>query len=148
MFRFAAPNVAPVTTQRLFVGLCAALPALGSVNPSANVNSIGVCLDLTDTTLSIYTNGGASTKTSLGVSFANSGVYELFLYCAPNSTTIDYSFRDVSTATTVRVDGTFSTNLPSNGTGINGLQAYAGIGTSVAAAVNFYLHQIYIESNY
>jgi hypothetical protein len=124
--------------NRLFVGLA----AVGTFanwytgDPSAQTGDyIGLGMDAADTAVSLYTrNNATTTKTTItGMPApASTGAFfvDLFLYCAPNASTINYRVDNLVAGTTV-VDTTIATTLPRN-TILMGPTAIMGSG-SVAA---------------
>jgi hypothetical protein len=103
--------------QRGFIGLCNSLAAvIPNGQPSAFTNAVGFGYDSAATVWSTLTNdnSGAATMTSLGASFPvdSTTVYEMQLTCAPNASSIDWTFTNLVTGATT--SGTFSSNLPQN----------------------------------
>jgi hypothetical protein len=109
-----------------FIGLTidTATLAIGSSlnnQPSALTNIIAVANDSGDGNLQIMhnDNSGVATKIDLGASFpsnrtagtAQSTVYLIEFYCAPNSSSVKYRVRNKETG--AEVSGTITTNLPS-----------------------------------
>jgi hypothetical protein len=144
--RFGISDPTLVAGARLFCGLTSSTAALGNADPSTFTNIIGVGLDAADTTLQIMHNdgAGAATKINLGASFpesTNTDMYELALYCAPNSSTVFYEV--INLTTNVEVVGTISTNLPLN-TQLLGWQIWRHNATT-GAIVGIDVVSVYIE---
>lgn len=115
--RFGISDPVLVAGARLFCGMTSSVAALGNADPSTFLNTIGVGLDAADTTLQIIHNDGVgtATKINLGASFpesTNTDLYELALYCAPNSSTVFYEV--INLTTNVSAMGSITTNLPLN----------------------------------
>lgn len=144
-FRFAmTTNLSGV---RAFVGLYASTSALTNADPSTRSNIIGMALDASDANWQIIRASGSSTavKTDLGASFVKSvtDVYELRLFCAPNSSSISYSVENLSTGATT--SGTLTTDLPANTVFLN---PYLWITNNAqASAAQIELNRFYAESD-
>jgi hypothetical protein len=116
--RFGLSSAAAVAGQRCFVGLAATVAALPNADPSTIVDMVGVGNDSADTTLSIMHNDGAgvATRVALGANFPantlSADLYELQLFCPPNSGSIDYRVERVNTGQAA--SGTLATDLPTN----------------------------------
>jgi hypothetical protein len=101
--------------QAWFAGMYKSATDMRDVDPSSQVNLIGIGDDAGDTNLQLITNdnAGTETKTDLGSNFPveTSGVvYELRLFCKPNDTVVYYSIQrlDVPQST----EGSVSADLP------------------------------------
>lgn len=146
--RCGISDAALVATGRLFVGLTSTTAAIGNVNPSTLVNSIGFIVDSNDTTISIYSGGAvAGTKTSLGANFpantTNTSMYEFVLFAAPNSSTVYWQAINLSTG--VSSSGSLTSNLPTNTT-LLGWQVWRHNG-GTAAAVGIDIASMYLETD-
>ena len=107
------------STNRAFCGMTSSNAAPTDVQPSSLLNMVGMGWDSADANIQIMHNAGAgsATKVDLGASFPvptvdRTSVYEVSLYCAPNSTTIGYTVEDMVSGAIAT--GTLSTNLPVN----------------------------------
>lgn len=131
------------TTNRMFVGLRAAVGAPTDVEPSTQTDCIGVGWDAADANIQIFTNDNTAscTKIDLGASFPVPNVdrtdfYRLVMYCEPNSSTINYEFSEFLTSNIAK--GVVSSDLPRNSvfltpTGymsVGGTSSVIGIGLS------------------
>lgn len=104
-------------TLKFFMGLRVSTAApLGSVDPTAFTECLGVGCDPGDTTVRILHNDGAGTCTEidLGANFtiSTSALFEVFFYAPPNGGTIEYYVQNVGTGDVAT--GQISTNLPTN----------------------------------
>jgi hypothetical protein len=108
VFRFGISDPAVVATANMFVGMVAASSMLNTAEPSAAVNMIGIGHDSTDTVMQLITNDGTgiATKVPLGAGFPintqGTDVYELALYCAPNSGSIGVQVTRLNTGDVFR----------------------------------------------
>lgn len=146
--RFGISDTTLVTGSRLFVGLTSSTAALGNADPSTFTNIIGVGLDAADTTLQIMHNDATltATKINLGASFpesTNTDVYELALYCAPNSSTVFYEV--INLTTNAGAMGSITTNLPLN-TQLLAWQLWRHNATT-GTAVGLDIASVYIETD-
>lgn len=147
MCRWGCSDAATVAGARSFVGLAAA--SITAVNPSSQTNIIGVGTDDTDANLQIIYNDGSgtATKIDLGANFPDhtlsADLYELAIYCAPNSTTIGVQVTRLNTGDTFTT--TLSTDLPAVNT-LLGPQVMRNNGAT-ALAVGIDLVGLYIETD-
>jgi hypothetical protein len=117
--RFGLSSAAAVAGQRCFVGLAATVAALPNADPSAIVDMVGVGNDSADTALQVMHNDGTgtATKVALGANFPantlSADLYELQLFCAPNSGSIDYRVERLNTGHVA--SGTLAADLPASG---------------------------------
>lgn len=115
VLRWGCADAATVAGARSFNGLTASI--FGNVDPSAQLNLIGVGTDSGDANLSLIYNDGAgtATKVALGASFPDhtlaADLYELALYCAPNGSSVNVELTRVFTGDVYRT--TVTTDLPS-----------------------------------
>lgn len=120
-FRWALDITFTSSSQRTFAGLFdVSGSAMGSTDPSAMANIIGVGKDTADSNYSVIHNDGSgtATKIALGASFVAFGAKTLFearFVSEANSGVVDYFVRAISsTGTIADASGTLSTNLPAN----------------------------------
>lgn len=148
--RFGPATGVATTTHRLFVGMGASTAAPTDVEPSSIVNIIGVGYDAADANIQFFNNDatGTATKTSLGIAVPTAdrtSVYELSMFCAPNSTTITYTFKDLAEGGST-VSGTVSTDIPAVNTMLASRGWMSVGGTSSVIGIS--LKSLYIESDY
>lgn len=145
--RWGCSDAATVTGAQTFVGLAAA--SVGAVAPSSSINIIGVGTDATDSTLVVMHNDGSGTATriSLGANFPDHtlsvDMYELVLFCAPNTSTVGYQVTRLNTGDVAT--GTITTDLPSSTT-LLGPQVMRNNGAT-ALAVGIDMVSLYIETD-
>lgn len=148
--RWANATGAATTTNRCFVGLANSTAAPTDVEPSSQTNIIGVGWDAADANIQIMTNAASTTtKTDLGASFVvptvdRSKVYELALYCPPNSNSVFYEFTDLITGSIAT--GTLTTNLPANTTFL-GPRGWMSVG-GTSSVIGITLCSMTIETLY
>lgn len=102
-------------TLKFFHGLRVSTAApLGSVDPTAFTECVGIGCDPGDTTLRILHNDGAGGCTEIDLlanfTISTSALFELFLYAPPNGGNIEYFVLNVGTGSVAT--GTLSTELP------------------------------------
>lgn len=131
-------------TTRFFAGLSPAA-ALTNANISTMSGIVGIARETNETTFSI-TTGSGGTKIPLGANFPcntqNVDLYELRLFCAPNSTTINWSVSRLNTGH--YIEGTIAANLPA--TQLYGTQIWINNGTTASAVAVDVISQ-YIETD-
>lgn len=149
--RFGIATGTSVSTRRCFVGLRNSVAAPTDVNPSTQVNCIGVGYDAADAQLQIMHNdaSGACTKIALGAFFPRpstdrTSCYELALYCAPAGTTVGYEVTDLVTGAVA--NGTLSTDLPATTTLLAPL-GYSSVG-GTSGVTGITLMSLGIETDY
>lgn len=146
-FRFGEET--SVADSRAFVGLHSAVAAIGNVNPSTLVNTIGMGFDSTETAWSIVHNDGAgvATKISLGANFpcnTSNEAYDLILFAPPSQTSVWVQVDRLGTAHSTTVQ--LTTDLPALDT-LLAIHAWVNNGTS-AVVKTISLSTLYTESDY
>ena len=149
--RFRFSIVSTVAGQRTFVGLNNTTAALAvTQDPTLLTQCIGIGNASTDGNLQLLHNDGAgpAIKTDLGSDFPSQGVddiYDLTLFAGPNASSI--SWRLERFVTPAVAEGSVSgAEIPGAGQFLSP-RAYMNNGTT-AAAVQFDLARLYIESDY
>lgn len=135
-------------TRRWFVGMHPA-GAPANADPSAILNMIGVGQDVGDTTIKFMHNDGTGTATksdgsSVLSSPAADEVWEVRIFCAPNSSQVSMSIERVM-GTAALSEYTATTDLPSSTTFMAPI-LWANNGTT-ASAIDPHLVGLYIESD-
>jgi len=137
--------------DRLFVGLCVDTTALLTADPSTKLNLLGFALDGADTAISFMHNDGTGTATKDAIAgqpaLANNNVYDAFIFCKPNDTTVYYRLDDLSAGTTI-IDTSTSTDLPVNTTMLIGTCAIGSGANAGAGVAAIGLNRMYIETDY
>lgn len=134
---------------RMFVGLTASLTGTTvSADPSTIANSVGFAYDAADNGAISFLMRSATTptKTATGFTAASGKGYDLYMFCAPNSTTVGWRIDDTVAGTTA--SGSVSATPPAVNTMMvpNVLASNAAIAT--ATAVQIGINRLYIETDY
>lgn len=139
------------STTRGFCGLTSATGAPTDVQPSSLTNMFGMGWDAADTNIQFMTNDGSgtATKTDLGASFAvptvdRTSVYELAMFCPPNSTTLKYTVSDLVSG--AEASGTVTTDLPAVNTVLTP-RGWASVG-GTSSVIGVALMSLYIETDF
>lgn len=150
-FRMRFGIISTVAGQRSFFGLTNSTAAIATTqDPVGLLQCCGIGNANADDNLQMLANDGAGacTKVDLGSNFPAQGVddlYELTMFAAPNSTEINWRIERLVAA--AMVEGTFSgADIPSSSAFL-APHAYMN-NNGVAAAVQFDLVRLYIESDY
>jgi hypothetical protein len=131
---------------RFFAGMHTATTVI-SADPSALNNTVGFAVDAADNGLIHFlTRGTSATKVSTGFTISNNRGYDLFFWCAPNSSEISWRIVDFVAGT--EASGTETTNLPAATTtmGIGVLASNAAL--TPANSVQMAVMRIYAETDY
>ena len=144
--RFGPATGVATTTNRCFVGMSTSTAAPTDVQPSTLLQMFGVGWDAADTNIQFMNNAAlvTATKTDLGIAVPivdRTSMYELAMFCAPNSTTITYTFTDLGSGTAV--SGTASSNIPAVNTLLSPRGYISAGGTS--SVIGLALASLYIE---
>ena len=117
-----------------------------SADPSALNNTVGFCVDAADNgAISFLTRGTAATKASTGMTITSGKGYDVYIFCAPNSSQYTWRIVDINTGT--EASGTATANLPTNTTmQTAGVLASNGALTT-ATATQLSLNRIYVETD-
>jgi hypothetical protein len=89
----------------------------------------------------------SAVKTDLGITVPTAdrtSMYELAMFCAPNSTTLYYTFTDLSNGTTA--SGTVTTAIPAVNT-LMSPRGYCSAG-GTSSVIGIALSSLYIETDY
>lgn len=137
-----------VATQRWFVGLYGTAAVIGNVEPSSLVNILGFGCDAAQTNVRFFHNDGSGTATAidLGASFPSkvgTAVYDIRLFCPPNSATVYYSIDNLSSGPFA--EGNVNTNIPAN-TQLLAPQLWINNGATASAVALSVISQ-YIETD-
>ncbi len=132
--------------SRFFAGMHTATTVV-SADPSTLNNTVGFCIDAADNgAISFLTRGTAATKAATGFTAATNKGYDVYIFCAPNSS--QYTWRIVDFTAGTEASGTATATLPTNTT----LQT-AGVLASNAAltpvnSIQLGVDTIYVETDY
>lgn len=150
--RWAPATGQATATKRAFCGMAASVAAPTDVNPSTLLNILGMGKDAADANWQFMANDGTgtATKTDLGASFAVSStdrakVFELSMFCAPNSSTVDWQVTDLTTGSVATGTVSAAADLPSNTTALNPW-TYVSVG-GTSSVIGLALFSLYIETD-
>ena len=133
---------------RFFAGIHASTSVV-TTDPSTSTNTcMGFCIDAADNgAISFLTcNGTTATKASTGLTAVSNKGYDLYMFCAPNGSSVGWRIVDINTGT--ETSGTATLTLPANT-----LLFTAGVLAGNAAltpvtSINLGLNRIYVETDY
>lgn len=144
-----ATGTTGLSTARMWNGLIASTSAPTDVNPSTLLNALGVgYAGGTDTNWQMMYNGasGSATKIDTGIPIPTTDradVFELAMFCAPNSQTVYWTFANLTTGTSA--SGSFTSPI-ANTTALNTV-GYRSVG-GTSSVVGFSLMGLYVETDY
>lgn len=118
-----------------------------SADPSALNNTVGFAVDAADNGLIYFlTRGTAATKATTGLTFVSGKGYDMYMFCASNSTQVSWRIVDINTG--VEATGIATLNLPTNTTMLTtGVLASNGALTPVTS-IRLGINKIYVETDY
>lgn len=148
--RFGPATGVATTTNRCFVGMTTSTGAPTDVEPSTLTNMFGVGWDAADANIQFMNNDGSgtATKTSLDIAVPTAdrtSVYELAMFCAPNSTTVYYTFKDLAEGGS-SVSGNVSSDIPAVNT-LFSARGWMSVG-GTSSVIGIALKSLYIETDY
>lgn len=131
---------------RFFAGMHSATTVV-SADPSALNNTCGFCVDAADNgAISFLTRGTAATKASTGLTITTNKGYDLFMFCAPNTSQITWRIVDIVAGT--EASGTATATLPTNTTMLTTGVLASNAALTTASAVSLGVNRIYVETDY
>jgi len=132
--------------SRLFAGFHSGTTVI-SADPSALNNTMGFCVDAADNGLiSFLTRGTAATKSSTGFTITTGKGYDVYMYAAPNGSTIYWKIEDLNAGT--EVSGSATLNLPTNTTMLTAGVLASNAALTTVTATQLGINKIYIETDY
>jgi hypothetical protein len=147
-FFFAARMGFDVWTNggRFFGGMMPASTVI-TADPSALNNTVGFCVDAADSgAISFLTRGTAATKAATGFTITSGKGYDIFIYCAANSTQYTWRIVDINAGT--EASGVATLTLPTN-TALAGAGVLASnAALTTVSAVQVAINGIYVETDY
>lgn len=130
---------------RAFVGLSANNAAIAA-DPSSWNNTIGICKDTADSTWQVLQrNGTTATKSNTGCTVTAGQVLDLYMFAAPNGSTVTVRLVDAFTGTVYIDNVAYNTTLPVNTTFLY-MQAHIQSVTGTTAKL-LALNKMYLESD-
>jgi hypothetical protein len=131
---------------RFFAGMHSATTVV-SADPSALNNTVGFCVDAADNgAISFLTRGTAATKASTGFTITSNKGYDLYIFCAPNSS--QYTWRIVDFVAGTEASGTATLNLPTNTTMLTAGVLASNAALTTVTSIQLGLNRIYVETDY
>jgi hypothetical protein len=131
-------------THRLFVGVSANNATLNA-QPSTLNNTLGIGLDSGDTNFQfMIRNTATTTKIDTTIAADTSTIYDFYIYCEPNGSTIYFELRNAVTNAVLKTSQE-SSNLPAN-TVFMYMQAHIQSASGTTAKL-LALNRMYLESN-
>lgn len=132
--------------SRLFAGFHSGTTVI-SADPSALNNTMGFCVDAADNGLiSFLTRGTAATKASTGFTITTGKGYDVYMYAAPNGSTIYWKIEDLNAGT--ESSGSTTLNLPTNTTMLTTGVLASNATLTTVTATQLGINKIYIETDY
>ena len=135
-----------VSSCKILVGLTALNAALSTTTePSANINTIALCKDSTDTTWQVVTKSATTvTKTNTAITITAGQILDLFIHSAPNSQSVKFEIKNAVTGVSLYVSAAITTNLPASTVF---LYMHSQILNTTTAVVALALNRMYLESD-
>jgi hypothetical protein len=131
---------------RFFAGMHSATTVV-SADPSALNNTVGFCVDAADNgAISFLTRGTAATKASTGLTITSNKGYDLYIFCAPNSSQYTWRIVDINTGT--EASGTATLNLPTNTTLLTAGVLASNAALTPVTSIHLGVNRIYVETDY
>jgi hypothetical protein len=132
---------------RFFAGMHTATTVI-SADPSALANTCGFMSDAADNGLIYFgtRDGATSNKTSTGFTIVTGKGYDLYMFAAPNGSSISWRIVDFNAGT--EASGTTSTNLPVNTTLLTAGVLASNAALTPVTSINLGVNRIYIETDY
>ncbi len=132
---------------RFFAGMHSATTVV-SADPSASNNTVGFCVDAGDAgAISFLTRASwAATKAATGFTFASNTGFDLYIFCAPNSS--QYTWRIVNITAGTEASGTATLNLPTGATMLTAGVLASNAALTTATSIQLGVNRIYVETDY
>lgn len=132
---------------RFFAGMHTGTTVV-SADPSALNDTAGFCVDAADNgAISFLTRGTtASTKASTGFTISSLKGYDLFMFCAPNSSQISWRIIDFTAGS--EASGVATTNLPTANQQLTTGVLASNAALTTATAIQLGVNRIYVETGY
>ena len=133
---------------RMFAGLSASVSGTTvSSDPSTINNTVGFCVDAADNgAISFLMRGTAATKTSTGITIVSNRGYDLFMWAAPNSTTVNW--RIIDTVNGAENSGSTSTNAPAAATMLAPQVLASNAALTPVTSIHLGVNRVYVETDY
>lgn len=121
---------------------------LNAGEPSALNNTVGFCVDSTDSAITFLTRGTVATKTAIAgqPALANNQGYDAYIFCPPNGTEIFYRLDNLNTGATIVFSST-TANLPTNTTMLSANALASNAANALVTATQIGVNRIYVETD-
>ena len=130
---------------RFFAGMHSATTVV-SADPSALNNTVGFCVDAADAgAISFLTRGTAATKASTGFTITSGKGYDLYIFCAPNSSQYTWRIVDINAGT--EASGTATLTLPTNTTMLTAGVLASNAAVTPVTSIQLGINRIYVETD-
>lgn len=131
---------------RFFVGMSTGATVI-TADPSALNNTVGFCVDAADAgAISFLTRDTAATKASTGFTITSGKGYDIYIFCAPNSSQYTWRIKDINAGT--EASGTATANLPTNTTLAAPTVQASNAALTPVTSVQLGVNRVYIETDY
>ena len=110
-------------------------------------NTIGFCVDAADNgAISFLSRDTASNKTGTGFAITTGKGYDVYMYAAPNSSTVYWKIEDLNAGT--EASGLKTLNLPATSTMLTAGVLASNAALTTVTATQLGINKIYIETDY
>ena len=131
---------------RFFAGMHTATTVV-SATPSSLNDTVGFCIDSADNgAISFLTRGTVATKASTGFTAVTGKGYDVYIFCAPNSSQISWRIVDINLNT--EASGVATANLPTNTTMLTAGVLASNATLTPVTSVQLGINRIYVETDY
>ena len=131
---------------RFFAGMATATTVI-SLDPSALNNTVGFCVDAADNgAISFLTRNTGATKASTGFTITSNKGYDLYIFCAPNASSVGWRIVDIDTG--AEASGTATLTLPVGTTMLTANVLASNAALTPVTSINLGLNRIYVETDY
>lgn len=111
-------------------------------------NTVGFCVDAADNgAISFLTrDGSTATKASTGMTIVTNKGYDVFIFCPPNGSSIDWRIIDFVAGT--EVSGTATLTLPVSTTLLTAGVLASNAALTPVTSIQLGVNKIYVETDY
>jgi len=118
-----------------------------TTDPSSFNNTLGFCIDAADNgAISFLSRGTAATKASTTYTAVTGKGYDVYIYCAPGSSTVYWKIEDLNAGTDV--SGVATLNMPALGTMLTAGVLASNAALTPANSIQLGVNKIYIETDH
>jgi hypothetical protein len=131
---------------RFFTGMHTATTVI-SADPSALNNTMGFCVDAADNgAISFLTRDTVATKATTPFTIVSNKGYDLYMFCAPNSTQVTWRIKDINLET--EASGVATLTLPANTTLLTAGVLASNAALTPVTSIQLGINRIYVETDY